>query len=497
MLSLAAAGAAQIQETIITNQLDSPVGMAIAPDGRIFVAEQAGALRVIVAGVLLVQPFVTVPTIADDEEGLIAVAVDPNFATNNYIYVNYTAVSPTNRQRISRFTANGNTALPGSEVVLFELDDNIGHYHVGAAMAFANDGTIYFGCGDTSDPSYVQSLGNTRGKLMRIGADGSIPASNPYYNTATGIHRAIVARGLRNPWSLAVQQSTGRIFIGDIGSNVWEEVNELVFGGDYGYPMHEGITGLPGLVDPIHLYDHSVSCASIVGCTFYEPATPHFPLQLQGKFLYADYCMGEIRYLDPQQPASHRVLHQCSVLGPVGLCVAPDGSLYYLARGNIAMSGGPNIPGGTVVHVTCNNCTILASAPSYGQGCAGQAGIPALAASAPPSIGSPNLSLDASNLLPGNAALLLLGTSNTASLLGPLPIDLTVFGMPSCFLWTSGDSALLALAGATGTASFPLPLPNNFSLLSARAYFQVFGSDAAANRAGFIGSNGLAVQVGN
>src|SRR5207344_313557 len=100
--------------------LSSPTAMAFAPDGRIFVCQQGGQLRVIKNGALLTTPFLTVPTTADGERGLLGVAFDPGFSNNQFVYVYYTVTTAPVHNRISRFTASGNVAVAGSEAVILE-----------------------------------------------------------------------------------------------------------------------------------------------------------------------------------------------------------------------------------------------------------------------------------------------------------------------------------------------------------------------------------------
>src|SRR6476469_8186680 len=124
-------------ETQIAGGLSSPTAMEIAPDGRIFVCLQGGQLRVIKNGSLLTTPFLTVAVDSSGERGLLGVAFDPAFATNQYVYVYYTATSPTIHNRVSRFTANGDVAVPGSEVVILDLDPlSSATNHNGGAMHF-------------------------------------------------------------------------------------------------------------------------------------------------------------------------------------------------------------------------------------------------------------------------------------------------------------------------------------------------------------------------
>jgi glucose/arabinose dehydrogenase len=101
-------------ESVVANGLQNPTAMAFAPDGRLFVCLQGGQLRVIENGILLSNPFLTVPVDANGERGLLGVACDPNFTANHFVYVYYTATSPSVHNRVSRFTANGNVAVAGS-----------------------------------------------------------------------------------------------------------------------------------------------------------------------------------------------------------------------------------------------------------------------------------------------------------------------------------------------------------------------------------------------
>ena len=125
--------------------------MQFAPDGRLFIAQQSGKLRVVQNGKLLATPFLTVPVNSSGERGLLGVAFDPNFATNRFVYVYYTATTPTIHNRVSRFTANGNVAVAGSQVVLLNLNTlSSATNHNGGAIHFGNDGKLYVAVGDNA-----------------------------------------------------------------------------------------------------------------------------------------------------------------------------------------------------------------------------------------------------------------------------------------------------------------------------------------------------------
>jgi glucose/arabinose dehydrogenase len=136
-------------EEVYAQNFGAPTAMAFAPDGRLFISEQAGQLRVVDQGQLLSEPFLTLDVDSEGERGLLGVAFDPNFASNHHVYVYYTAKTPNIHNRVSRFTADGNTALPGSEVAILDLEPlTTSTGHNGGAMRFGNDGRLYVAVGD-------------------------------------------------------------------------------------------------------------------------------------------------------------------------------------------------------------------------------------------------------------------------------------------------------------------------------------------------------------
>jgi glucose/arabinose dehydrogenase len=325
-------------ETLIASGLSNPTAMAIAPDGRLFVCQQGGQLRVIKGGALLSTPFLTLNVNSSGERGLLGVAFDPAFDTNHFVYVYYTMVTSPIHNRVSRFTANGDVALPGSEVAILDLEALSATNHNGGAIHFGIDGKLYVAVGDNAVGSNAQTLSNRLGKLLRINSDGTIPTDNPFYPTAVGSNRAIWALGLRNPFTFSVQPLSGRLFINDVGQNTWEEINEGVAGGNYGWPVTEGPTSDPRFDSPLFAYDRRTTgdCA-ITGGSFYNPITEQFPAEYVGAYFFADFCGGWIRRLDPDGPTTSAFAAGISF--PVDLQVSNDGSLFYLARGGGANTG--------------------------------------------------------------------------------------------------------------------------------------------------------------
>jgi hypothetical protein len=171
------------------------------------------------------------------------------------------------------------------------------------------------------------------GKMLRINADGTIPPDNPFFNVAAGKNRAIWAIGLRNPFTFAFQNGTGRMFINDVGQNTWEEINDGLSGANYGWPSTEGETSAPGITSPLFVYGHgsgaTTGCA-ITGGAFYNPATVRFPASYIGQYFFADYCSEWIRRYDPSTDTAAGFATGAGDV--VDLTVSPGGKLYYLNR---------------------------------------------------------------------------------------------------------------------------------------------------------------------
>lgn len=318
-------------ESVVTG-LSIPTAMAIAPDGRIFVCEQGGALRVIKNGALLATPFVSLTVDPEGERGLLGIAFDPSFTTNGFVYVYYTATTSPRHNRVSRLTANGDVAVAGSEVPILDLENLSASNHNGGAIHFGPDGKLYVAVGENANSANAQTLSNRLGKMLRINADGTIPPDNPFFASAAGANRSIWALGLRNPFTFAFNPGgSHEMFINDVGASTWEEIDVGAAGANYGWPNTEGPTTNPNFVSPKHAYGHTPECA-ISGGAFYSPVISQFPADYAGDYFFADVCAGWIKRLDL---ASNQVTpFAAGVSSPVDLRVASDGSLYYLALGD-------------------------------------------------------------------------------------------------------------------------------------------------------------------
>ncbi|MEZ4644464.1 MAG: PQQ-dependent sugar dehydrogenase [Chloroflexota bacterium] len=302
----------------------SPVEIANAGDGRLFIVEQAGRIRVTSLDPNSTQAptflNITDRVSSGGERGLLGLAFHPNYAFNGYFYVNYTNSS--GDTRVSRFqvTADPETADPDSELILMEFDQPFSN-HNGGDLAFGPDGYLYIAVGDGGSGGDPNNNGQTTstllGNILRIDVDGgglapdcdpdgnyTVPADNPLLNVTAACDE-IWAYGLRNPWRIGFDRSTGDLFIADVGQNLWEEIDfqpAASSGGEnYGWRCYEGNHpyNTNGCGDmslytfPVYEYSHGgdpFRC-SITGGFIYRGL--QYP-NLQGTYLYGDYCSGQI-----------------------------------------------------------------------------------------------------------------------------------------------------------------------------------------------------------
>lgn len=319
----------------VASGINNPTAIAFAPDGRIFVTQQNGALKIIKNGSLLPTSFLQLNVNSSGERGLLGIALDPNFSTNQFVYLYYTLPNGSNN-RISRFKGNGDVVLAGSEVILLDLDPlSSATNHNGGAMHFGLDGKLYVAIGENANTSNSQNLETYHGKVLRINSDGSVPTGNPF--TGSDKKRRIWAYGLRNPFTFAIQRSTGKLFINDVGKDTWEEINNGTTGGkNFGWPTAEGASSNTSFTNPVYAYAHGTGdgkgCA-ITGGVFFNPSTTNYPPQYIGKYFFQDLCNGWINTLDiTTTPATRSPFATSIGSNALGLDVGTDGNIYFLAR---------------------------------------------------------------------------------------------------------------------------------------------------------------------
>jgi glucose/arabinose dehydrogenase len=280
--------------TTVASGLDRAVALAATADGRIFITQQSGAARVVQNGALLGTNLFTLGVDSSGERGLLGIAVSPNFGTDGYVYAYHTVPAASGNpafNQVSRFQVSGNVA--GSPTPIIQLSNlSTATNHNGGAIHFGPDGMLYVSTGDAATPSNSQTLNNTHGKILRYNPDGSIPNTNPFFNTA-GAQQAIYQLGLRNPFTFAFQPGTGALYANDVGQNAWEEINSGAAGANFGWPGTEGDfnqASFPNFTRPLYAYSHGsgpLQGFAIAGGAFQD-----------NRYYFGDFSRGWVNYLN-------------------------------------------------------------------------------------------------------------------------------------------------------------------------------------------------------
>lgn len=349
------ASPASITLTPVVAGLSSPVDLQATNDGtgRLFVVEQAGTIRVLQAGALLATPFLDIRSRVNfgGEMGLLGAAFHPAFAQNQRFYVNYVRLLGSGQLQsvIAEYRVSGadaNQADPASELILLAVNQPFTN-HKGGQLAFGPDRFLYIGLGDgggAGDPQgNAQNLQTVLGKMLRIDVDRTagaqpyaIPADNPF--AAGGGLPEIWAYGLRNPFRFSFDAATGRLFAGDAGQNLFEEVDIVQKGGNHGWNIMEGLhcfspaigCNATGLVLPIAEYTRSEGVAVIGGYVYRGSAMP----ALAGSYVFGDFGSGNIwRLTQDSSGAWQRVLLLSSGLTISSFGLDGAGELYVVDYG--------------------------------------------------------------------------------------------------------------------------------------------------------------------
>ncbi|WP_423735764.1 DUF7594 domain-containing protein [Chitinophaga caseinilytica] len=330
---------ANFSRVSVTGGLTGPTSFAFLPDGRVLICQQNGQLRVFKNGSLLSTPAVSLSVNTSGERGLIGIAVDPAFSTNSYIYLYYTSSSgPHNR--VSRFTMNGDLAQ--SELALLDMPTLSAIYHNGGGLAFDNSGKLLIATGDNKVGANSSNLDSYLGKVLRINTDGSVPSGNPF--TGGAQRSRVWAYGLRNPFTIATDPVSGKIYVNDVGEATWEEINDATTGGrNFGWPTKEGncTSGCTGFTNPIYVYatnrttnpPNGQGCA-INGGTFLAATNTNWPATYHGKYFFLDYCGSWIDYINPASPATRNGFASALSDELTTMKQGTDGDLYFLRRAN-------------------------------------------------------------------------------------------------------------------------------------------------------------------
>lgn len=236
---------------ILARGLDTPWALDFAPDGRIFITERPGRIRTLEGGRLLPEPWMTFEVAAVGEAGLMGLAIDPQFAQNRFVYVAYTYRAANGRlqNRLVRLREDSKT---GKGTLDKTLIDNVAgsNNHDGGRVKFGPDGKVYWTTGDAQTTRFAQNLSSPNGKILRLNADGSIPADNPFPNSY------VYSYGHRNSQGLAWQPKTGRLYATEHGPSGFQgccrdELNYIQPGKNHGWPEIRGDETREGMVSPV------------------------------------------------------------------------------------------------------------------------------------------------------------------------------------------------------------------------------------------------------
>ncbi len=358
---------------VVASGFTLPTAAAFTPDGRIFVAEKGGAIKVVKNGAVLPNPLVVLSDVNTfGDRGLLGLAVDPNFETNGYIYVSYSYentpgvnVAGPKTGRIVRLTVVGDTASESSKVVLVgsvggdinnpscedfaataDCIPSDSNSHSVGGLRFGPDGMLYATLGDGADFSDVdtralraQNIDSLGGKMLRINTDGTGPSDNPFYDGDPNSNRSkVYALGLRNMFRFNFNETTGKLYGGDVGWGTWEEINEIVSGANYGWPCREGnfandpyaCTPSSAWTDPLYAYAHDGSGAgSITAGSF--ALNDVYPDQYDSSMFMADYAQMWMKrlVLNPDGTVASVEDFNTGVF-PVEILTGPDGNIYYI-----------------------------------------------------------------------------------------------------------------------------------------------------------------------
>ena len=323
---------------LVAQGLEVPWSIVFAPDGRIFVTERPGRLRVIRDGKLDPKPVHVFPDVASEsEEGLMGLALHPQFQSNRWIYISYaTERGSRTIVRVVRYTERSG-ALSEPRVILDNLP--AARYHAGCRLRFGPDGKLYVTTGDATDREIAQDMNSLGGKLLRLNDDGSVPSDNPFPNSL------VYTLGHRNAQGIDWHPTAGLLFSTEHGPSGFDggfggdEVNILDKGKNYGWPTIHHKQSKSGLVSPLLEYTPAVAPASGV---FYRGTKIR---EFQNNFFFGCLRGEQLRrvVLDPKNP--RRVLSDEKLLGGLGrirdVAMGPDGALYF-STSNRDGRGDPN-----------------------------------------------------------------------------------------------------------------------------------------------------------
>jgi glucose/arabinose dehydrogenase/chitodextrinase len=363
VLLAAAAAASEIpagfQETTYVSGLVQPTAMAFGPSGELWITGKLGHVWLSSNGALSLET--ELPVLSNGEQGIEGIAVDPDYATNQFIWIYYTRSNPKPAQNVlSRFRHVGDQLV--EETVMLPAAIVMAELHNGGCLRFAADKTLFVSTGDDHQSTKAPDRSNLRGKILHLNRDGSPAPDNPYLNG--GGNPLVWASGFRNPWRFDIQPGSGNLFIGDVGESSFEEIDIGVRGGNFGWPRVEGPRpiAMQGLLYPIYSYAHpsALDATSVTGGDHVRGT--NFPADYAGNYFFGDSSQGWIRrmILDASNAVVSVQDWAARLARPVDIQFGPSGALYYAAFDTgkvmqVAYVGGNNHPPAPEVVVAPDN----------------------------------------------------------------------------------------------------------------------------------------------
>jgi len=316
--------------------LNFPVGLALAPDGRVFFNERlTGNIRIINQQWQLVNtPFCQLSVATNGEQGLLGLTLDPNFAQNHFVYVYYTEAGAA-RNRVVRYTEVSGLCT-GQTTILDTLPVN--SFHNGGIIQFGPDGKLYVIIGDAGNMANGQNLTSLAGKILRVNPDGSAPSDNPFFSNANANAKKVFSFGHRNSYGFTFHSHTNYLWETENGPSDSDEINRIIAGGNYAWDANQrrGILNDPCCVDPIAVYfpapcnPCTIAPTGII--TIPEDSTV-YPVAYRNNLLFVNFKFGQIRRLvltgaNLTQLGTQSIAYNGGNGGLLSLLLGADGFVY-------------------------------------------------------------------------------------------------------------------------------------------------------------------------
>lgn len=308
---------------VFVGNLNFPVRLAFAPDGRLFFNElTTGNVRIIQNSVLQAQPFATLPVETNGERGLLGLAFDPLFTSNGFVYVLHS--DPSGVQRVVRFADMNGTGV-AAQVIVDNLPSAV--VHNAGAISFGPDGRLYVSIGDSTNPANSQNQNSLSGKILRYNPDGTVPADGAFGSTTPAFNL-----GLRNSFDFAFHPTTGTIYASENGPECDDELNRIVRGANYGWRPTYGCGDTdPNFIAPLTRFNPTIAPT---GVAFYTASV--FP-QFRNQLFMTDFNTGRLRRFAVNESQQGQISETAVVVdGGFGalfdVVPGPDGFIYFSSQ---------------------------------------------------------------------------------------------------------------------------------------------------------------------